>query len=150
MSFIVSFVIYLTAIIAAPLYLTNNVSFLVNVPSAIAVFPAAYVFAAGILSLQSANLALTSVFKLETLDTIQLKQCQAFYRLIGNLCLLLGILGIFIGWSAMAHFEWEVGKQLGAAMAISILTLLYAIIGKIPLYAAEKRCELLLQQKPAN
>lgn len=145
MSVLISLVLFSLVIVFTPYFLNKDITYLINIPSAMIVFPVAYFFSIGIVTAKKANLALKSMFHLERLTQKQLEDSKVFFKLCGDLSIAIGIIGVFIGLVAIAHYVWDTPKAFGSALAVCILTILYGLWAKLPFYMLEQKCEYLLE-----
>lgn len=145
MSVLISLILFSFVIVFTPYFLNKDITYLINIPSAMIVFPVTYFFAIGIVTAKQGNLALKSVFHLERLNQTQLENSKVFFKLCGDLSIAIGMIGVFIGLVAMAHYVWDEPKAFGSALAVCILTILYGLWAKLPFYVLEQKCEFLLE-----
>ena len=70
------------------------------------------------------------------------------YLILGNTAMLLGGLGVLIGFIAIAtNIEPEMFKKvIGQALAVSFTTLLYGFLVKIPCYLIEQKIQTRIEQ----
>lgn len=124
--------------------LSGELSMFFNIPSLLVVLPPAVFFAFAATSKQ----AIQDGMKLMLDDQFvpnktQLLSSKRAFITLGNTAMLTGWLGFFIGLIAISsNMEPEVFKDaIGPAMAVCLLTVLYAYILKIPCYLIEQKIQ---------
>lgn len=109
----------------------------INIPSVLIVLLPVLVFSGVYADKQDLISILTMPFtKDKTATENVLRKAICFYQYAGNLALGIGIIGVVVGWIAMAN-NMDDMMHFGPALQVSLLTLLYAILLKLPCYLAE-------------
>lgn len=139
--FLLSLLIFLIVVVMAFL-LAGDYAMFVNVPSLIIVIPPAVIFAAAATSFKALKDGLSVMTNDHvTLGKVELLTSKRAYITLGNTAMLTGWLGVVIGIVAIAsNVEPEVFKDvIGPATAVCMLTLLYALLLKVPCYLIEQK-----------
>lgn len=129
------------------LLMSADISAYINVPSLIVVIPAAVFISIGIASRNTMKTGFRLLFDDELVVSIpEMKAAKHGFTVLGNSSMLLGYLGVIIGFVAISnHINAETfSKVIGPALAVSLLTLLYALFVKVLCYAAEQKIQHLL------
>lgn len=134
----------LVVIVGIAFLMSGDLGMFINIPSLIIVLPIALTFSIAATSKQ----ALLNGFKVllddqHTLDKRQLMASKRAFVTLGNTAMLCGYLGVVIGLIAMAsNIEPEVFKKVfGPAAAVCLLTMLYALLIKLPCYLSEQKIQ---------
>ncbi len=110
----------------------------IHVPSALIIIPA-FLFALAATSGRSFHLSWMLAFGMRSSsDASNLRQACEYVAVLGNCALWLGGVGVLIGGVLIAIHIQE-PTQIGPALAIGVLSLLYALILKVLCITAEAR-----------
>lgn len=117
----------------------------INVPSAMVIFPTAFIIGIGVTSVQSMKWSFKLLIS-EQVDVTRrdIKMACKYLNVSGNCSMLLGYIGTVVGAVAIAESVSadEFSKVIGPATAVGLLTLLYGLFFKILCYAAEQKIEI--------
>lgn len=142
--FILGIFVFLGSFLMALWMSSHTLGTFINIPSIIVVLPPAIVLTIGITSLETCKNALRLMVDDElALPLVGLESAKQAYVVMGNTSMWLGVLGLIIGWVAMAeHIKAEEFSQvIGPATAVSLLTIMYSLIIKVLCYVGEQKIE---------
>lgn len=141
MAFVVSILIFI-AISGFAMVLGGGIYLFVDVPSLVIVLPPAIAFGIAASSVKAAKDSLTLAFvdQLEV-DAKAAGNACGFLQITGNTALYLGAFTTLIGWVSMAANikAEEFSTMIGPAFAVSLLTMVYALMVKLLCYTAGQK-----------
>ena len=143
MGFIISTILFF-ALLTLAMYFGSAITDYIDMISVLVVFPPAIAFGITATSYQHFKLAIKlAISDQPDVNAAQAKGAKHCMTVTGNVAMFMGWLMTLIGWGAMASnidsVEFE--KVFGPALAVSILTLLYATVIKIICYAAGEKIQ---------
>lgn len=143
MAFAVSLLIFIGMILMA-MVLGGRLEMFIDWASFLIVIPPAFAFGIAASSVQSylSSVKLTFVDQLDVPES-EARNATRFLEVTGNSALYLGFITSIIGWVAMgANIKaYEFTEVFGSAFAVSILTIMYALILKLVCYIAEQKIQ---------
>ena len=123
------------------MWFSGGVDMFIDVPSFLIVIPSTIAFTVAATSWQRCKLAITHFVSQEAdfapQDLVISKQV---YSMFGNVSLWLGSAMTVLGWIAIGS-NLDDPSSFGPAFAVSVLTLLYAMLIKIVCYVAEQKIQ---------
>lgn len=139
--FVISLLVFVAMTLMAFL-LSGDLYMFYNFPSLLIVLPPALLFALAATSKKAFRQGFQLMFDDQVeLSRAELLSAKRMFITFGNVALLCGGFGVVIGAIAIAsNMEPEAfAKVIGPALSVCLLTLLYALIIKIPCYLAEQK-----------
>lgn len=126
--------------------MAGDIAMFFDIPSFLIVLPVALAFTIAASSWQNFKAAFVDLFSEQTeSENRRLKVSQQVFIMLGNISLWLGGAMTVLGWIAIASNLDDI-SAFQYAFAISILTILYAMLVKILCYFAAQRLEFKLLQ----
>ena len=141
MAFIASIVFFIATVLMT-FSLAGEFTMFIDVPSILLTFPGAIFFGLACTSWESCKLGIKlSISEQEGISTQDYQKAKDFFKITGNTAMHLGWLMTLLGWVAIGSNTEpeEFSRLIGPAFAVSMLTLVYAIILKVICYVAEQR-----------
>lgn len=123
------------------MWFSGGVDMFIDIPSVLIVIPAAVAFTIAATSWQRCTQAITHFVSQET-DFAQqdLVISKQVFSMFGNVTLWLGSAMTVLGWIAIGS-NLDDPSSFGPAFAVSVLTVLYAMLIKIVCYVAEQKIQ---------
>lgn len=120
------------------MWLSGDVHAFFDLPSLIITLPPALLFTLGATSAGSVHRAFSVLFSGHADRAIDVKTSVRVFDILGNVSLWIGGVMTVLGWVAIGAQLDDI-TLLGEAFAVSVLTVLYAMIIKIMCYVASER-----------
>lgn len=128
------------------MFFAGDPTMFMDIPSVLIVVPVAFAFTIAASSWQHFKNAFSHLLAEEVnIDSKQLKISQQVFTMLGNISLWLGGAMTVMGWIAIASNLDDI-SAFQYAFAVSILTVLYALLIKVLCYFAAQRIEFKLLQ----
>ena len=128
------------------MFFAGDPTMFMDIPSVLIVVPVAFAFTIAASSWQHFKSAFSHLFSEEVnIDSKQLKISQQVFTMLGNISLWLGGAMTVMGWIAIASNLDDIAA-FQYAFAVSILTVLYAMLIKVLCYFAAQRIQFKLLQ----